>query len=100
MLRYAIVEIAGRQYKVSPGQEVLVNFLGEVTELNCEKVLAMATDQKLEIGKPYLADKLKFEVLGTTRAKKVRVATYSAKANTRTVTGARATFSKIKLQDS
>jgi ribosomal protein L21 len=96
-MRYAVVEIAGRQYKVLPKKAFKVNSLGEVKEYVCDKVLLLAGDGGVEIGKPYLKDSLKFTVEGPLKDKKIRVATYHAKANTRKVKGSRAVYSLLTL---
>lgn len=98
MFNYAVVEIAGRQYKIEPGSELLVNHLGEVKTFECDKVLLLSEGDKISVGSPYLKEKLKFEVIDTVRGKKIRVATYKAKANTRKVKGSRSINSRIKLQ--
>ncbi len=97
MLRYAVVEISGRQYKVLPEKDFLVDFLGEVKTYETDKILLEVNDGKIEIGSPYLKQKLKFDVLGVVRGKKLRVATYKAKANTRRVKGSRNIYSRLKL---
>lgn len=96
MLKYAVVEIAGRQYLAEPNKEFSVNNLGEVKNIECDKVLLMAEDSKIEVGKPYLKETLKFDVVGSEN-KKIRVAKFHAKANYRRVIGAKNTFSKVKL---
>lgn len=99
MLRYAIVEIAGRQYKVTPETEFTVDNLGDVKTFECNKVLLLALQGKdLKVGSPYLKEKLIFDVLESLREKKIRVATFHAKANTRKVKGSRRYVSKVKLQ--
>lgn len=99
MLNYAVVEISGRQFKVIPNTSFLVDFLGEeVKTLECDRVLMISDGEKLEIGTPYLKEKLTFEVLGAKKQTKIRVAKYHAKANTRKVKGSRRTLSEIKLQ--
>jgi large subunit ribosomal protein L21 len=95
-MQYAIVEIRGHQYKVTPESLLEVDFLGDVKSLDCDKVLLIADGDKLNIGEPYLKDKLTFEVLGT-KQNKIRVAKYHAKANTRKVTGSKRKTSVIKL---
>lgn len=97
MIKYAVVEIAGRQYKVSPNQTITVDSLGDSSEFECEKVLLVSDGEKLEVGSPYLKNKLKFKVLETTKEKKIRVATYHAKANYRRVKGSRRHVSKVQL---
>ena len=98
MFKYAVVEIAGRQYKVTPDVSFLVNFLGDVKTFECEKVLIKFEGEKLEIGKPYLKDKLTFEVEEKPVRGKIRVATYKSKANTRRVKGSKLIHSRIKLK--
>lgn len=98
MMNYAVVEISGRQYKVTPNKEILVDFLGEETsEFECDKVLLVSEGDKLDVGDPYLKTKLKFAVVEKVKLPKIRVFKYHAKANTRKVTGARPLTSRIKL---
>lgn len=51
---YAIVDIAGQQFKVEKGQEVIVHRLeGEAgTKMEFEKVLLVDHDGKVSVGKP------------------------------------------------
>lgn len=67
--------------------------MGEKFE--CDQVLMTENDGKLQVGTPFLKEVLTFNVLGEVKKKKVRVATYHAKANTRKVVGQRAT--KVRL---
>ena len=97
MLKYAIVEIAGKQYKVIPGVEILVHNLGDIKELECSKVLLSADEKSVNFGKPYLKETLKFKIVGSVKGDKVRVAKYHSKANTRKVVGSRNDYSKIIL---
>ncbi len=97
MLKYAVVEISGRQYKVEPNKPFLVSFLGEVKKMECDKVLLLSDGDKIQVGMPYLKNKLSFDVLNTKKGEKIRVMTYKAKANTRKVRGSRAKYSKIQL---
>lgn len=97
---YAIFEISGRQYLIKPGQTIEVDRLDEnLKSLSVEKVLLIAEGDKVEIGKPYLKKTLDFEVVGTFRKPKVRVAKYKAKANYRKVIGQNREMTKIKLAD-
>ncbi len=93
---YLIVQISGRQYKVEADKSFLVDFLGEQKNIEAE-VLAQSKAGKLEVGSPFLKQKAKFDVLETVKDKKIRVAKYHAKANTRKVTGSKALHSRIKL---
>ncbi len=99
MLNYAVVEIAGKQYKVEKDKPILVNYLGDIKSFECDKVILKVEDNKLSFGSPYLKDKLKFVVVEPVKSKKVRVATYHAKANTRKVKGSKTLSSKIQLSN-
>lgn len=97
MVNYYILEIAGKQYLAEPGKKLAVNFLGDVKEYKCDKILLKSVDGKLEVGSPYLKEGVVLEVLGQTR-NKVRVATYKAKANYRRIIGSKETKSILKLK--
>jgi large subunit ribosomal protein L21 len=54
---YAVVEIAGAQYKVSPSEKLYVPRLpNEVgTDLKFDKVLLLADDKSVKVGAPVVA---------------------------------------------
>lgn len=97
MLDFAICEISGKQYKIVPKQEILVDWLGEDIKKTEVNVLLLSEGGKVQIGTPFLKEKLTFEVLGTTKGKKIRVAKFHAKANFRKVTGSRPKKSRLVL---
>lgn len=94
MLNFAVVQISGRQYMVTPNKPFEVDSVPAGEKFKCDQVL-MVDDGKLQVGTPFLKDVLTFDVLGEIKKKKIRVATYHAKANTRKVVGQRAT--KVRL---
>ena len=96
MLKYAICEIGGKQIRVEPGKpfEVDISSEGKILEAN---ILIKADDGKIQIGKPYLKEKLKLKVLETVKGKKIRVAKYHAKANYRRVKGFRPRFTQVVI---
>ena len=97
-VNYIVAEISGRQYKVAPGKTLWVDFLGtDIKELECDKVLLSSNGDKVEVGTPYLKEKVKFEVLSSKRERKIRVAKFHAKANYRRVRGSRRALSEIRL---
>lgn len=98
MLKYLVAEISGRQYLVEPGKIITVDHLGDLKTLECDKILMKVEGERVEIGAPYLGGKVIFDVVEVVRQKKIRVATYKAKANTRKVRGSRRIVSRIKLQ--
>ncbi len=94
----AVVNISGRQYKVEPKKQFNVDFLGDLKEFECSEVLLLASDKKTEIGTPFLKEKIVFDVLGSSKEKKIRVAKFHAKANTRKVTGSRRMISTLVVK--
>lgn len=99
MLNYAIVEIKGKQYLVTPNKPLTVNHLGDDKSYECDRVLLRSDNEKLEIGSPYLKDKLNFTVLETVTPIKIRVAKFHAKANYRRVSGSKQKYTKIVLSE-
>lgn len=102
MLKYAVFEIAGKQYKISAGQKISVDFLGVDTEPKKKQVieaqaLLICDDNKIKIGKPFLADKIKLQILDNIKLPKIRVAKFHAKANYRRVTGIRPRKTLVEL---
>lgn len=95
MLKYAICEIGGKQYRLIPGQPLEVEVNGELGKTFDVPVLVLAEDNKIKIGKPYLKDKLTLKCLEVLKGKKIRVAKFHAKANWRKVLGFRPKFTKI-----
>jgi large subunit ribosomal protein L21 len=97
MLNYIIVEIKGKQYKVTPKQKIKVDYVGDLKKLETDKVLVKSEGDKLTLGAPYLKDKVVFDVLEEVKAPKIRVAKFHAKANTRKVRGFTKKLSLIQL---
>ncbi len=95
MLDYAICEISGKQYKVLPNQPFEVDLLGKADKKIEALVLLMSENGKIEVGTPYLKDKIILDHLETVKAKKIRVAKFHAKANYRRVTGHRAKQTRL-----
>lgn len=95
MLKYAILEIGGKQYSVEPGRPFEVTLPGQAWEA---RVLLLAEGGKIKVGKPYLKEKLRLKVLDTLKGEKIRVAKYHAKANYRKVHGFRPQISRVVLE--
>jgi ribosomal protein L21 len=66
MKKYAVVKIAGLQYKVAEGEEIAVNNLNQEKgkELVLEEILLLAEDDKIKIGQPFIKEaKIKAKVI-------------------------------------
>ena len=99
---FAIVEIAGKQYKVQKGQTVLVDHLGDTDKKSqISKVFLVWDEKNLHLGKPYIEKaKVEYEVIEKTlKAKKVQIVKHKAKKRYRRKIGFRPTCTKIKILD-
>ncbi|MDO8429666.1 MAG: 50S ribosomal protein L21 [Candidatus Daviesbacteria bacterium] len=99
-MNYLVCEINKKQYLVKPGQSFEIDKIAETKSLVVDKVLLIASDDKVEIGTPYLDTKLTLEILGNINKPKVRVATYTAKSNRRRVIGEKRSVTKVQLAQS
>ena len=97
MLDYAVLEISGKQYKVIPGKNLIVDYLGEGAKVLEAPVLLLSEDGKIKLGNPYLKEKLKLDILENTRGEKIRVSKFHAKANYRRTTGHKSRLTKVVL---
>jgi len=101
MKKYAIVKIAGFQYKVAEGDELEVNKLEAEKGKNItfEEVILVAGDGQAKIGQPLVKGaQIKAKVLEQLKGKKIRVATYKAKSRQRRVKGFRPLLTRIKIE--
>ena len=97
---YAIVEIGGKQYKVSSGQLIEVDRLdvteGETVEL--DKVLLLAGDDKVTVGTPIVEGaKVIATSQGDSKGKKIIVFRYKPKVRYRKKTGHRQLYTKLTI---
>lgn len=99
-MKYAVIQLAGKQYKVAPGDQLLVNHIDQEagTEMKVSDVLLMANDGKVEVGSPLVKNaKVTLKVLEHKAAPKLRVATYHAKSRYRRVHGHRQQETKLEV---
>jgi large subunit ribosomal protein L21 len=100
MNKYVIVNLAGKQYRLSEGDEFLVDRVDseEGKTFSVKEVLLIKDGDQLTIGTPFVDGiAVKFKVLENFRGKKIRVAKFKAKSRYRRVKGHRQHLSKLKL---
>jgi large subunit ribosomal protein L21 len=98
---YAIVEIAGKQYKIEKDMLINVDRLKKTgSSVTLDKVLLYSNDNDIRIGNPYLNNvSVKAEVLGEVKGNKVSGIKFKKRKNyTRTI-GHRAIYSQIKISE-
>ena len=97
---FAVVEIGGKQYKVSPGDKLKVEKLeaqdGESVVF--DKVLLKSNEGEVSIGSPYInGATVEAKVLKQGRHKKVIVFKYHSKTRYRKKKGHRQFFTELEI---
>ena len=99
----AVVEIGGKQYKVSPGDNIKVEKIpAEVgEEIVLDKVLmAKKEGKETEVGTPFLEKvKVRAKVLEQGKDKKIIVYKFKRRKNYHRKYGHRQYFTKLKIED-
>ncbi len=96
---YAVVEIGGRQYRVSPGDEIYVEKLEAEagSELKLPALL-VSDDNGVTIGKPHVSGReISAQVVGDEKGDKLVVFKYKPKKRYRRKTGHRQTYTRLKI---
>jgi len=99
---YAIVSIAGQQFKVEKGKKVFVHRLsGEVgEEVSFDKVLLISRDDKTDVGVPYLPDAMVLaQIVSHIRGDKVLVFHKKRKKGYQKLNGHRQNFTQLLIED-
>jgi large subunit ribosomal protein L21 len=99
-MSYAVIQLAGKQFKVAAGDSITVNKLpyeaGETFTVS--DVLLVSSDSGTQVGTPLVAGATvtaKIESQG--KGEKLRVATYKSKSRTRKVIGHRQLESVVSI---
>ncbi len=97
-MKYAIVKIKGQQYKVSEGDEILVDKLG--ADKPDVKVFLVVDKKGVKIGKPEVKGaKVKIKILeAEEKGKKLYVQTFKAKSRYRRKIGFRPIYSRLLVE--
>jgi large subunit ribosomal protein L21 len=99
---YAIVEIAGQQFKVEKNDEIFVHRLeGEPgTKIDFEKVLLLDNDGEISVGQPIVNGSLiSGTILDHVRGDKVVVFKKKRRKGYQKESGHRQDFSKIRIEE-
>lgn len=99
---YAIVDIAGQQFKVEKDQKVFVHRQeGEVgAELSFEKVLLLDKDGKVTIGKPAIKNaKVTAKILSHLKGDKVIIFKKNRRKGYKLKNGHRQQFTQIQIEE-
>lgn len=97
---YAIVEIAGKQYKVTEGSVINVDKLNiNNSEVVFDRILLVATENEIKVGKPTVENvKIKAQIIDKeVKGKKIIVFKWKRRKGYRRKKGHRQKFTKIKI---
>ncbi|MBO9344304.1 MAG: 50S ribosomal protein L21 [Chloroflexi bacterium] len=96
---YAVVEVGGRQYRVSPGDEIYVEKLDATAGSQVKLPALLVSDNKgVVVGKPYVAGcEIAAEVIGNEKGDKLIVFKYKPKKRYRKKAGHRQTYTRLKI---
>ncbi len=100
-MMYAIIADGGRQYKVTLGQELDIDFRESVTEgedLVFDRVLAVSSEGGLKLGQPTVEGaKVSAKVLGVEKGDKVYIQKFRRRKNFDRRTGHRQLYTRILI---
>lgn len=99
---YAIIDAAGFQIKVAPGDTIKVQKITASGDTNVtfDKVLFVATDESSMIGSPYVKNAtVKAEILKDDKARKVLIFKKKPRKGHKKLRGHRQPYSLVKIQD-
>ncbi|HIJ60090.1 MAG TPA: 50S ribosomal protein L21 [Nitrospirae bacterium] len=99
---YAIIETSGKQYRVSVGDEIVVDKIDAQveSEITIDKVLMLSNEDKNIFGSPYIPNiMVKAKVLKTYKGDKILVYRPRPKKAIRRLTGHRSHYTKLAITD-
>lgn len=100
-MQYAIVICGGKQYKVSVGQEILVDKLNQEVgkPYAFDRVLLVRNGEDVLLGNPYVTQvQVLGKVVGEAKGDKITISKFKAKVHYRKKIGFRPLYSKILIE--
>ncbi|MBD3270810.1 50S ribosomal protein L21 [Candidatus Peregrinibacteria bacterium] len=100
---FAVVEIAGKQYKITSNSKIQVDLLpeepGKTYTINKVLLIGDEQDSKTEIGKPYLEKEIEAKVVEHMKGEKIRVYKKRAKKRYEKTIGHRQKYTVLEFGD-
>jgi len=96
--KYAVIRLQGKQYKVSEGEEILVDKMNDLKVT--PEVLLVADGDKIQVGKPVLKDaKVTLKIVkGVEKGEKIEVYHFKAKSRYKKHTGFRPQYTRVLVE--
>ena len=99
MNTWAIIEVGGKQYKVTEGDLLDIDRIKADKTTTFDKVLLASGEKGLTIGAPYVEKAtVTAAIVGDFRAKKIRVVKFKSKSRYTRTTGHRQDKTKVKIE--
>lgn len=100
-MKYAVVDIKGKQYKISKGDEILFEDISDEKDgLLFDRVLLYVDDDSVNVGSPYVKDiEVKAKILERLKGDKLDILVYRAKSNYRRRMGFRPSLCRVMIED-
>ncbi len=101
-LMYAIVDIAGQQFKVEKDKKVFINRInGEVgSKVDLDKVLFIDNEKEIKIGSPYLKDtSVTGKIISHIKDKKVKIFKKKRRKGYKVLNGHRQYLTELLIED-
>ena len=99
---FAVLETGGKQYIVKEGETLNIEKIaGEVgSSVTFDTVLLVADENGtvMDVGAPYVADKIKATIIAQDKAEKIRIVKFKAKVRYTRRGGHRQPFTAIKIE--
>ncbi len=98
---YAVIKTGGKQYKVSEGDEIIIEKLNveEGSTVTFDEVFAIVDGEEVKIGQPKVEGaKVTGSVVKNGKGPKIRIFKYKHKTNYRRRMGHRQPFTKVKIE--
>jgi large subunit ribosomal protein L21 len=99
-MKYAVIQAAGKQYKVSEGDILEIDKLEgkPKAKISFDKVLLVVDGKKVSLGQPLIKTaKVTAEIIEQKKGKKIRVVKFKAKSRYRRVKGHRQLLTQVKI---
>ncbi len=95
---YAVIRTGGKQYKVSEGDVIDVELVGNGSDtVDLTPVLVVDDDGKARAGSDLSGAKVTGKILGETKGPKVKIFKYQAKSRYRRNLGHRQRYSQVEI---
>ena len=98
---YAVVKTGGKQYKVTEGDELLVEKLegNKGDKLRLSEVLLVSTEDKITVGTPQVKSvTVDCEIIAQEKGEKIKIFKHKRRKNSRKLTGHRQDYTRLRIQ--